>query len=177
HPLFFTEELQNQDVEEDKTAILCCELSKSGVSVQWKKGTVLLKPSKKHEIKEDGRKLQLQIHELTAQDSGAYKCCAGSLVSTASLVVKGKPLFFSEELKNQQAEECKTAILCCELSKPGVSVQWKKGTVLLKPSKKYELKQDGCKLQLRINELTAQDSGAYKCYAGSLVSTCSLTVK
>ncbi len=58
--------------------------------MQWKKGTVLLKPSKKYEIKQDGRQLQLQIHELTAQDSGDYKCRVGNLVTTASFVVKGK---------------------------------------------------------------------------------------
>ncbi len=90
HPLFFSKELQNQQAEEGRTAIFCCELSKPGVSVQWKKGTVLLKPSNKYDIKETGRKLQLQIHELTAQDSGAYKCCAGNLVTTASLVIIGK---------------------------------------------------------------------------------------
>ncbi|KAG1973513.1 obscurin [Pimephales promelas] len=176
-PLFFSEELQNQEAEEDKIAILHCVLSKPGVSVQWKKGTVLLKPSKKYEIKQDGNQLQLQIHELTAQDSGTYKCCAGSLVTTASLVIKEKPLFFSEELQKQEAEEGRTAILRCELSKPGVSVQWKKGAVILKPSKKYEIKQDGHQLQLQIHELTAQDSGTYKCCAGSLVTTCSFTVK
>ncbi|XP_073675951.1 obscurin [Garra rufa] len=176
-PLFFSEELQNQEAEEGKTAILCCELSKSGVSVQWKKGTVLLKPSKKYEIKENGRQLQLRINELTVQDIGAYKCCAGSLITSASLVVKEKPLFFSKELQNQQEEEGKTAVLHCELSKPGVSVQWTKGTVLLKPSKKYEIKQDGRQLQLRISDLKAQDSGAYKCCAGNLVTTCSVTVK
>ncbi|KAF4110126.1 obscurin [Onychostoma macrolepis] len=176
HPLFFSEELHNQEAEEGKTVTLCCELSKPGVLVQWKKGTVLLKPSKKYEIKQDGRQLQLQIHELTAQDSGAYKCCVGNLVTTASFVVKEKPLFFSDELQNQEAEEGETAILCCELSKPGVSVQWKKGTGLLKPSKKYEIKQDGHQLQLRIHELTTQDSGAYKCCVGSLVTTCSVTV-
>ncbi|XDV49254.1 hypothetical protein PO909_018537 [Leuciscus waleckii] len=177
HPLFFSEELQNQEAEEGNTVILHCELSKPGVSVQWKKGAVILKPSKKYEIKQDGRQLQLQIHELTAQDSGTYKCCAGSLVTTSYLVIKEKPLFFSEELQNQQAEEGNPVILHCELSKPGVSVQWKKGTVLLKPSTKYEIKQDGCQLQLQIHELTAQDSGPYKCCAGSLVTTASLEVK
>jgi len=90
HPLIFSEELQNQEAEEGKTAILRCELSKSGVSVQWRKGAVILQPSKKYEIKQAGHQLQLQIHELTAQDSGTYKCCAGSLVTTASLVIKGK---------------------------------------------------------------------------------------
>ncbi|XP_052419981.1 obscurin [Carassius gibelio] len=177
HSLFFSEELQYQEAEEGKTAILCCELSKSGISVQWKKGTVLLKPSKKYEIKQNGRQLQLQIHDLTVQDSGDYKCCVGNLVTTASFVVKEKPLFFSNELQNQEAEEGKTAILCCELSKSGVSVHWKKGTVLLKPSKKYEIKQDGRQLQLCIHELTTQDSGAYKCCVGSLLTTCSVTVK
>ncbi|XP_043103008.1 obscurin [Puntigrus tetrazona] len=177
HPLFFSDELQNQEAEEGKTVTLCCALSKPGVLVEWKKGTMLLKPSKKYEIKQDGCQLQLQIHGLTAQDTGDYKCCAGNLVTTASFLVKEKPLFFSDELQNQEAQEGKTAILCCELSKPGVSVQWKKGTVLLKPSEKYEIKQDGCQLQLRIHELTAQDSGAYKCCAGSLVTTCSVTVK
>ncbi len=88
--MYFSEELQNQEAEEGKTVTLHCELSKPGVSVQWKKGTVLLKASKKYEIKQDGCELQLQINELTAQDSGAYKCCVGNLVTTASLVVKGE---------------------------------------------------------------------------------------
>ncbi len=87
-----------------------------------------------------------------------------------------QPLFFSEELQNQEAEEGNTVTLHCELSKPGVSVQWKKGTVLLKNCKKYEIKQDGCELQLQMTELTAQDSGAYRCCVGSLVTTCSVTV-
>ncbi|XP_067270783.1 LOW QUALITY PROTEIN: obscurin [Pseudorasbora parva] len=177
HPLFFSEKLQNQEAEEGKTVILRCELSKPGASVQWKNGAVIIKPSKKYEIKQDGRQLQLHIHELTAQDSGTYKCCAGSLVTTASLVINEKPLFFSKGLQNQQAEEGNTIILRCELSKPEVSVQWKKGTEFLKLSNKYEIKQDGRQLQLQIHELTAQDSGTYKCCAGSLVTTASLVVK
>jgi len=53
-------------------------------------------PSKKYEIKQDGHQLQLQIHELTAQDSGTYKCCAGRLVTTASLVIKGKSVVLNQ---------------------------------------------------------------------------------
>lgn len=88
-----------------------------------------------------------------------------------------QPLFFSEELQNQEAEEGKTVVLCCELSKPVMSVQWKKGTVFLKPGKKYEMKQNDCRLQFHIHELTTQDSGVYKCCAGSLVTTGSVKVK
>ncbi|XP_051524815.1 obscurin [Myxocyprinus asiaticus] len=177
HPLFFCGELQNQEVEEGETAFLCCELSKSVVSVQWKKGAMLLKPGKKYGIKQEGNELQLQIHDLTCQDSGIYRCCAGSLETRANVFVKEQPLFFCEELHNQEAEEGETAFLCCELSKPGIEVQWKKGAIRLRPANKYEMKQDGCKVQLQIHDLTSQDSGTYKCCFGSLVTTASIVVK
>lgn len=89
-PLFFCEELHNQEAEEGETAFLCCELSKPGVDVQWKKGAIRLRPGNKYEMKQDGCKAQLQIHDLTCQDSGTYKCCSGNLVTTASVVVKGE---------------------------------------------------------------------------------------
>ncbi|KAL7829000.1 hypothetical protein SRHO_G00326340 [Serrasalmus rhombeus] len=176
-PLFFCEDLQDQQAEEGETAFLCCELSKPGVVVKWKKGAVLLTPGDKYEMKQDGCKVQLKIHDLKGRDSGTYKCCAGSLVTTASIVVKEKPLFFYKELRNQEVVEGKTALLLCEISKPGVPVQWQKGTVLLKVGDKYEMEQDGCKLQLKIYDLNGQDSGSYKCCAGSAVTTASIVVK
>lgn len=86
-------------------------------------------------------------------------------------------MFFSKKLQNQDIEEGKTAVLSCVLSKPETAVQWKKGAIVLKPGKKYEITQNGCQLQLHICELTTQDSGVYKCCTGSLVTTCSVTVK
>uniref|UniRef100_A0A3B1IW56 Ig-like domain-containing protein n=1 Tax=Astyanax mexicanus TaxID=7994 RepID=A0A3B1IW56_ASTMX len=59
-------------------------------------------------------------------------------------------------LKNQEALEGEDALLCCEISKPGAPVQWKKGT-----------------LELKIHDLKSQDTGSYKCYAGSAVTTAS----
>ncbi|XP_060737627.1 obscurin [Tachysurus vachellii] len=176
-PLFFCKDLQNLEVEEGKTSFLCCELSKPGVAVQWKKGGLPLKPGEKYEMNQEGCKLQLKIHDLKSSDSGAYKCCAGGLFTTASIAVKEKPLFFCEDLQNLEVEEGKTALLCCELSKPGISVVWKKGVLLLKPGEKYGMKQDGCKLQLMIHDLRSSDSDSYKCCAGGLVTTASIVVK
>lgn len=86
-------------------------------------------------------------------------------------------MYFYKGLKNQEAEEGETSLLCCELSKPGVSVQWEKETIVLKPGEKYEMKQNGCELQLKIRDLKSSDSGSYKCYAGSVVTTASIVVK
>lgn len=69
--------------------------------MQWKKGMLLLRPGNKYEMKQDGCKLQLLIHEVNSQDSGIYKCCAGSLVTTASLDVKGVYFYEMKLLKFQ----------------------------------------------------------------------------
>lgn len=78
-------------MEEGETAFLSCELSKPGVLVQWKKGSVLLRPGNKYKMKQDGCDLQLQIYDLAVQDSGIYRCCADSTETRASLSVKGIP--------------------------------------------------------------------------------------
>lgn len=94
-PIYFSKILQSIEAEEGETALLTCELSKPGVPVQWKKGTVLLEPGNKYEMKQDGSILHLQIHDLTCLDSGIYKCCAARMETTASLVIKGTfiPIF------------------------------------------------------------------------------------
>lgn len=74
---------------EGETVLFLCELSKAGVPVIWKKGTTRLRPGGKYEIRQKDCKLKLKIHDLTHQDSGSYKCCAGSLETVASLEVKG----------------------------------------------------------------------------------------
>lgn len=87
--MFFSKELQDLESEEGETALLCCELSKPGVPVQWKKGTVVLKPGGKYEMKLKGSDVSLQIYDLKIHDSGVYKCCMGNLETIASVTVKG----------------------------------------------------------------------------------------
>uniref|UniRef100_A0A3Q2DEI1 Ig-like domain-containing protein n=1 Tax=Cyprinodon variegatus TaxID=28743 RepID=A0A3Q2DEI1_CYPVA len=119
-------------------------------------------------MKEDGCLLQLHINELKLEDSGSYMCQAGSTETTANT-----PPFFKKELRSLETEEGGAALLQCELSKPGVSVQWKKNGLPLRESRKYKIKQDGCLLQLHINDLRLEDSGSYTCQAVNKFGTTS----
>uniref|UniRef100_A0A3B3H3L6 Ig-like domain-containing protein n=1 Tax=Oryzias latipes TaxID=8090 RepID=A0A3B3H3L6_ORYLA len=87
------------------------------------------------------------------------------------------PTFFQKELKNQDAVEGDDITLHCELSKPGVHVEWRKGGVVLQPGKKYEMKQEKRVQKLFIRNLEPEDSGYYTCDAGNQLTTASLAVQ
>ncbi|CAG08043.1 unnamed protein product, partial [Tetraodon nigroviridis] len=176
-PPFFKEELQSLEVEEGGAASLSCVLSKPGVSVRWKKNKLVLRSSRKYEMKQDGCLLQLQIKGLKPEDAGSYSCHAGDAETTAMVAVTEVPPFFKKNLINVEAEEGGVASLCCELSKPGVSVQWKKNGVPLRAGSKYEMKQDGCLMQLQVSDLTPEDTGGYSCQAEMSETSAVLKVK
>ncbi|KAK7118675.1 hypothetical protein R3I94_022238 [Phoxinus phoxinus] len=175
--LSFSKELTSQEVTEGDSASLCCETSIPGANVTWKKGTQFLSDGKKYSIKRDGTIQTLEILKLSVEDGGEYICEAGDKRSKATLTVKGQPAYFQKELENQNAIEGDSITLHCELSKLVKSVEWRKGGVVLQPSKKFEMKQEGCVLELHVHDLEPEDNGYYTCDAGDQLTTASVAVQ
>lgn len=86
-------------------------------------------------------------------------------------------MFFQKELTNQDAIEGDDITMRCELSKPSVRVEWRKGGMVLQPTKKYEIRQEECIRELCILNLEPEDSGYYTCDAGEQLTTASLAVQ
>ncbi|XP_042333180.1 obscurin isoform X8 [Sceloporus undulatus] len=173
----FKEELVNKELQEDSTAILKCEVSQPNVSAMWKKGTQVISPSSKYEIKQEGTIHILKIYNVKPEDSGKYVCDIGNQKTTATISVEAIPVLFEVHLENQEVEEGSTITLLAELSKPDVPVKWIKGSAKLRPSAKYEMRQRGSTVELLIHDAQPEDSGDYTCDSGDHQTTASVFVK
>lgn len=84
---------------------------------------------------------------------------------------------FKQKLKNLEAVEEGCVTLHCELSKPGVPVEWRKDAQLLTEGAKYQMKREGRVSELLISELTLADAAEYSCVAGSAVTSALVRVR
>ncbi|XP_015279814.1 PREDICTED: obscurin, partial [Gekko japonicus] len=174
---FFKEKLENKELQEDSTTILKCEVSQPNVSATWKKGTQVISPSPKYEIKQEGTTHTLKIYDLKVEDSGKYTCDIGNEKTVAMVAVEALPALFEAELENQNVEEGETVTLRAQLSKPNVPMRWSKGSAKLRASEKYEMRQKGSTVELLIHNTLPEDSGDYTCDSGDQQTTASVLVK
>uniref|UniRef100_A0A3B3YPX1 Ig-like domain-containing protein n=1 Tax=Poecilia mexicana TaxID=48701 RepID=A0A3B3YPX1_9TELE len=227
-PVTFKQELQRLSVKEGECGVFCCELSKSGAAVEWRKGRVILKPGEKYEMKQEGHLTKLIINNVEESDAGKYTCKTKHSQSSAELRVRGESEIFmaskntpgrflsmisnitffceidlpciqqnhlsadvkevslkiktknhtlTKEVENLEVKEGDSAAFCCELSKPGAPVDWRKGRVILKAGYKYEMKQERGLTKLIVNNVEENDAGKYTCKTEDSQSTAELTVK
>lgn len=90
--------------------------------------------------------------------TGLFKYNQGSTIIHAA-----PPITFKTKLKNQQVEEENSVTLSCELSKPGLEVEWRRGQELLKNNFKYQIKSRSGVMELTIKNTQLADSGLYSC--------------
>lgn len=69
-------------------------------------------------------------------------------------------------LVNQEVMEGNSVALCCELNKPAPSVEWRKGGELLKNGDKYQMRKKDLQVEMKIADLSLDDTGDYTCICG-----------
>lgn len=90
-PVTFKQKLKNQEAVEEGCVTLRCELSKPGVSVEWRRDAQLLREGDKYQMKQEGRVSEVLIRNLTLSDAGEYSCFVGTVVTSADIKVRGMP--------------------------------------------------------------------------------------
>ena len=167
---------------------------KGDVKVDWYKGDELLEDAGHVLIvdEEDGETFTLALEEASAEDSGTYKCVAtnkaGSVTCTATLKVVGlggqktevRPSdMSSEDISSPYFDEPQQDIVY-DVSegdtvafklhvhgKPEPEVEWFKDDDKLTEEKNYRITKDGALHELRLQNMTIEDSGIYKCIASN----------
>nr|XP_057924200.1 obscurin isoform X3 [Doryrhamphus excisus] len=171
------EKPHNTAALEGETVTLACTISDSKATVTWMRNNIVIKAGLKYDLKKNGTFQQLRIHNVLLEDAGTYTCDTGDVQCDVTVTVEAPSAFFKKELKNQQAVAGDDVTLRCELSRPGVLVEWRKGGMVLTPGKKYEIWQEGCVQELCIHNLDPEDSGYYTCDAGDQLTTASVAVQ
>lgn len=88
---------------------------------------------------------------MTPQNESAVTCFAAI------------PTTFTQQLRNIQAQEGSNVVLRCELSKPGIAVEWRKGDEPLKNGVRFQIRRRETTLELLIWKPVPEDSGVYSC--------------
>ncbi|NXU35277.1 OBSCN protein, partial [Drymodes brunneopygia] len=68
-PVLFKQWLKNEEVEEGRTAVLRCELTRPHARLEWRRGDTVLQPGDKYEMRQEGTRAELLIYEAEAQDA------------------------------------------------------------------------------------------------------------
>lgn len=99
------------------------------------------------------------------------------MVSLGVIYSSAIPVTFKQKLKNQEAVEEGSVTLRCELSKPGVPVEWRKDAQLLKEGEKYQMKQEGRMAEMLVRNLALTDAAEYSCFVGTVVTSADIKIR
>ncbi|XP_038047566.1 titin-like, partial [Patiria miniata] len=161
--------------EFDQTATFDCTVSSEKAVVTWLKDGERIEAGPKYEIKEDGKKRVLVVHDISPEDKGNFSCVVGDAESMATLDVEATKI--TKPLKETETPEKETVTITCEISHEKGVVKWLKDGKELPDSPRFKPKAEGKIRSLVIEDVQRDDEGDYTCVVGDDKTTAGLFVE
>ncbi|CAH1802745.1 unnamed protein product, partial [Owenia fusiformis] len=175
-PIEFLDPLKNVFVVENETATLDTEVSKPDQKATWFMDGELLKPSDKYEMKVDGTKHYLVVHDCELDDEADYTIRIDKKESTAMILVEEAPLVFMTPLKDVTVMEKETASFECEISKPDQKATWYIEGEEVQESERVQIDMDSTIHSLTIKDCVLDDEAEYSIKIQDVTSKATLYV-
>uniref|UniRef100_A0A8C5TZ93 Obscurin n=1 Tax=Malurus cyaneus samueli TaxID=2593467 RepID=A0A8C5TZ93_9PASS len=150
-------------VQEHESITLTTSVTPETAVVRWFKDGTEIKASKKCVIRSEGAARTLTVSAAESADSALYSCQTKDDKQEFRVQVKEVPVKFAKKLEAVKAEIGGSVSLSCELSHAKGKVTWSRNGVEIKPSKRFQIREEGLKRTLTITGLRAEDEGEYSC--------------
>lgn len=89
-PAEFTRLLEDKTTSAGQEVSLSCDLSKWDSGMKWRKDGKEIRRSQKYDLRQEGNRAVLIIHDATVKDSGEYTCETETSKTKATLTVEGQ---------------------------------------------------------------------------------------
>uniref|UniRef100_A0A669QKL3 Obscurin n=1 Tax=Phasianus colchicus TaxID=9054 RepID=A0A669QKL3_PHACC len=167
-------------VQEHESITLITSVTPETAVVKWYKDGREIKASKKYEIKSDGASRTLTVNLAESTDTAVYACQTKNDKQEFKVEVKGEQiaaLKFTKKLEAVKAEIGGSVTLSCEVNHAKGKVVWRRNAVEIKPSKRFQIHEEGVRRTLTITGVRAEDEGEYFCESRDDKSSITITPK
>ncbi|XP_078083922.1 obscurin-like protein 1 isoform X2 [Mustelus asterias] len=175
--IVFSRKMASVVAEELQDATFEVEVSSESAEVQWMKQGVVIQPSAKFLLQQDGCSRRLTVCNTTFTDRGSYRCETLHDRTQAKLSVEPRRITVKKPLEDLEVCEKEAVTVQVELSHPDVEGVWIKDGIRVKPDNNRRISSTGRVHSLTLSALTLEDSGTITFQAGSVRSTSRITVK
>ncbi|KAG1672005.1 Titin [Nymphon striatum] len=160
----------------EHTAKIVINVTREDAEITWHKDGEKLNPSEKYEFVKEEKYRKLVVQNSNIFDEGEYTCVLGECECTSDLIVIELPPEIISKPEDLTVKKEETATLTVELTKGDALVKWYKGVKEVQLSERVQLKIDGKRQSLVVQQATTDDAGEYSCVVSDQKCTVKLRV-
>ncbi|XP_067120871.1 titin [Centruroides vittatus] len=183
--------LKDLTVKEGQSAVFQCKISGTPApQVKWYRGDTLVKQSRYFRMSTEKDIYSLRISEAFPEDEGVYKCVAsnsaGMITTSANLKVivpesTEVPPSLNPLADLKVPEGTPARFVTSVTGTPTPKITWYREGAIIKPTRDFQMFQDGGSCSLVIRQTFPEDEGIYTCRAtnasGQAETSARLTVE